>query len=64
MSLQLIEESRQLMMGYGSGDQVPRVRVLGLEEVLKLFEHGQQQQQQQQQGRGLGAGNAAAGVLD
>jgi hypothetical protein len=34
------------MIGYGSGDQVPRVKLMPLQEVLALF--GPQQQQQQQ----------------
>lgn len=38
MSLQLLEDSNQLMIGYGSGDQVPRVRFLLLEEALALFD--------------------------
>jgi hypothetical protein len=39
----------KVMIGYGSGDQVPRVKLMPLEEVLALFSRQQQQQQQQQQ---------------
>lgn len=39
MSLQLLEETQQLMIGYGSGDQAPRVKLMGLEEALQLFTH-------------------------
>jgi hypothetical protein len=37
MSLQLLQESRQLMIGYGTGDQMPRVKVMVLQEALALF---------------------------
>lgn len=37
MSLQLLEETQQLMIGYGSGDQASRVLFMGLEEALELF---------------------------
>jgi hypothetical protein len=57
MSLQLMEETRQLMIGYGSGDQVPRVKVMGLEEVLALFEQGRDS-------AAAAAAAAAGGVLD
>lgn len=37
MSLQLLEDSNQLLIGYGSGDQVPRIKLMPLEEALALF---------------------------
>jgi hypothetical protein len=58
MSLQLIEETQQLMIGYGSGDQVPRVKVMGLEQVLALFEQGGGAE------TAVTAAAPAAGVLD
>ncbi|KAF8057236.1 hypothetical protein HT031_006044 [Scenedesmus sp. PABB004] len=39
-SLQLLEESRQLLIGYGSGDQQPRVALLPLDDALALFDPG------------------------
>lgn len=38
MSIQLLEETQQLMIGYGSGDQASRVMFMGLEDALKLFQ--------------------------
>jgi hypothetical protein len=58
MSLQLIEETQQLMIGYGSGDQVPRVKVMGLEQVLALFKQGRDAD------TAAVAPAAAGGVLD
>jgi hypothetical protein len=37
MSLELIPESNQVMIGYGSGDQIPRVKMMPWEDVAKLF---------------------------
>lgn len=37
MSLDLIPESNQVMIGYGSGDQIPRVKMMPWEDVAKLF---------------------------
>jgi hypothetical protein len=37
MSLELIPESKQVMIGYGSGDQIPRVKMMPWEDVAKLF---------------------------
>lgn len=63
MSLQLLEETNQLMIGYGSGDQVPRVKLMDLQDALALFEQTGGQQQQQQ-GRETDKAGAAGGVLD
>lgn len=38
LSLQLLKETQQLMIGYGSGDQKSRVRLMGLKEALQLFD--------------------------
>jgi hypothetical protein len=40
MSLQLLEDSGQLMIGYGSGDQASRIRFMPLGEALGLFDGG------------------------
>lgn len=37
MSLDLIPESNQVMIGYGSGDQIPRIKMMPWEDVAKLF---------------------------
>jgi hypothetical protein len=37
MSLEIIPESNQVMIGYGSGDQIPRVKMMPWEDVAKLF---------------------------
>jgi hypothetical protein len=37
MSLDLILETNQVMIGYGSGDQIPRVKMMPWEDVAKLF---------------------------
>lgn len=37
MSLDLIPETRQVLVGYGSGDKSSRVRLMALEDVLALF---------------------------
>lgn len=42
----LVSCDLKVMIGYGSGDQVPRVKLMPLEEVLALFSPQQQQQQQ------------------
>ncbi|KAF6264081.1 hypothetical protein COO60DRAFT_1698523 [Scenedesmus sp. NREL 46B-D3] len=59
MSLQLMEESQQLMVGYGSGDQVPRVKLMGVEAVMALFEQGAEAQRHD-----AAAAGAAGGELD
>lgn len=41
LSLELLPESARVMIGYGSGDHVPRVKVLAWDEVDKLFRLGQ-----------------------
>jgi hypothetical protein len=38
MSLQLLEDTAQLMIGYGSGDQAARLKVMPLAEALDLFQ--------------------------
>jgi hypothetical protein len=39
MSLDLLPETNQVMIGYGSGDQVPRVKLMTWQEVSALFPH-------------------------
>jgi hypothetical protein len=39
MSLDLLPETNQVMIGYGSGDQVPRVKLMAWQEVSALFPH-------------------------
>lgn len=39
MSLDLIPETNQVMIGYGSGDQWSRVRMMPWQEVSDLFPH-------------------------
>lgn len=39
MSLDLIPETNQVMIGYGSGDQIPRVKIMPWQEVSALFPH-------------------------
>lgn len=72
MSLQLLEDSGQLMIGYGSGDQVPRVKFMPLSEALGLFSGsegssvgnaGEQQQQTAVAGAVDGGGEGVGGKL-
>eukprot|EP00882_Tetradesmus_deserticola_P008371 GHRQ01008828.1.p1 GENE.GHRQ01008828.1~~GHRQ01008828.1.p1 ORF type:complete len:465 (+),score=149.32 GHRQ01008828.1:352-1746(+) len=60
MSLDLLPETNQVLIGYGSGDQVPRVKLMTWQDVSALFPHVQhgsgelvsctdQQRQQQHQ---------------
>jgi hypothetical protein len=37
MSLEIVPETNQVMVGYGSGDQVPRVKLMPWAEVAALF---------------------------
>jgi len=37
MSLDLVIETNQVMIGYGSGDQIPRVKMMPYEDVVVLF---------------------------
>lgn len=37
MSLQLLEDTNQLLIGYGSGDQTPRIKLMPLEDALAFF---------------------------
>lgn len=39
MSLDLLPETSQVMIGYGSGDQIPRVKLMSWNEVAALFPH-------------------------
>ena len=66
MSLQLLEDSNQLIIGYGSGDQVPRVRFLPLPDALALFpsSDGSSAEQQQEAAAGVEAGSEASAVTD
>eukprot|EP00879_Flechtneria_rotunda_P011483 GHRR01011996.1.p1 GENE.GHRR01011996.1~~GHRR01011996.1.p1 ORF type:complete len:269 (+),score=43.57 GHRR01011996.1:125-931(+) len=42
MSLDLIPETNQVLIGYGSGDQIPRILVMPWQEVSALFPHAPQ----------------------
>jgi hypothetical protein len=37
MSLDLIPETHQVMIGYGSGDQIPRIKMMPFRDVQQLF---------------------------
>ena len=37
MSLDLIPETNQVMIGYGSGDQIPRIKYMPWQDVQALF---------------------------
>eukprot|EP00882_Tetradesmus_deserticola_P005791 GHRQ01006096.1.p1 GENE.GHRQ01006096.1~~GHRQ01006096.1.p1 ORF type:complete len:462 (+),score=146.26 GHRQ01006096.1:352-1737(+) len=41
MSLDLLPETNQVLIGYGSGDQVPRVKLMTWQDVSALFPHVQ-----------------------
>jgi hypothetical protein len=64
MSLQLLEDSDQLMIGYGSGDQVPRVKFMPLSEALALFSSSSRRSSSNQQQPGVAGTTATAAATD